>query len=95
MLPYKFVWADGQLAIGPGWRADIHHMNLMQEMGLTDVPTNLIAGTYSEDNFTGQPRIKVDWGPEGNVPSDDQLVEIIRQRLQTTQHPGRTARRPW
>lgn len=94
-LPYKFVWADGQMAVAPGWRKDIHHMHLMQELGLTEMPQNMYAGTYAEDTFTGAPRISPDWEAYGNYPSDDELVEQIRQRLQESEHPGRTARKPW
>lgn len=94
-LPYKFVWADGQMAVAPGWRKDIHHMHMMQELGLTAMPQNMYAGTYHEDPFTGTPSISPDWEVYGNPPSDNELVEQVQQRLRQNEHPGRTARKPW
>lgn len=94
-LPHKFVWADGQMAVGPGWRKDLHHMHLMQELGLTEQPQNMYAGTYTEDPFSDRATIKPDWDAYGNYPSDEELIEQIRQRLRPTAHIGRQARRPW
>lgn len=95
-LPYKFVWADGNMVVAPGWRKDIHHMHLMQELGLTNMPKNMYAGTYNEDDFSGRARISPDWEAYGTYPSEEELVEQIRQRLQSNNdHPGRVARKPW
>lgn len=99
-LPHKFVWANGQIAVGPGWRKDVHHMHLMQDLGLTEMPEQYIGGTYHEDPFTGQPSLSYDWGNytlgENGVPNEQELVEQIQQRLhQSNEHPGRTARKPW
>lgn len=93
-LPYKFIWGDGQLAIGPGWLKNLHHIQLYQDLGI--VPHNWVGGTYSEDTFTGQPHIKYDWPATGNVPSEPELIEMIQQHLnQQQQHIGRVSRRPW
>ena len=84
-LPHKFVWADGQMVVAPGWRKDIHHMHLMQQLGITSMPENLAAGTYSEDDFTGQPYLQHEWPSTGVVPSDEELAEGVRQQLQEKQ----------
>ena len=93
-LPHKFVWADGQMAVGPGWRKDIHHMHLMQELGLTTPPQNMYAGTYMEDPFSDRATIIPDWDAYGSYPSDEELIEQVRQRLRPTAHM-RGARKPW
>ena len=95
-LPHKFVWAGGEMAVGPGWRADLHHLHLMQQLSPEAMNSpHMVAGTYNEDDFTGQPYISYDWGPNGNVPTDDQLADMVKSHLAQQQHPGRTARRPW
>lgn len=95
-LPYKFVYADGNMVIAPGWRKDIHHMHMMQDLGITKLPSTLYAGTYSQDDFTGQGSIRPEWEVYGNPPSDQELMEMIEGHLQNEPlHPGRTARKPW
>jgi hypothetical protein len=95
-LLYKFVWANGELVVGPGWRKDIHHLHLMQDLGITSIPENFAAGTYKEDDFTGQPAITHDWPTTGTAPSDEELIEMIQQYLNhQQQHIGRISRKPW
>jgi len=83
-LPYKFVYADGRLGVAPGWRKDVHHMNILQDMGFSQMPYNMYAGTYGEDTLTGQPRIEPDWEILGHPPTDEELMDMVQQHLQKT-----------
>lgn len=82
---YRFVWADGELALANGY-TKVHHRDLLKQLideGKISVPVqNYVGGDFSTSDFHGPAFDKLDVVWESGVyPSTDELRYIIQNEL--------------
>lgn len=80
---YKWVWADGNIALGNGAGATHHGQMLEQLWDQQGSISNYCGGTFVEDDFSGPQfdKIRITWPGEGVVPSPDQIKYQIQEKL--------------
>jgi hypothetical protein len=81
---YKFVWAEGEVELGPG-ASSVHHWHLLERIqDRVNYPVeSYVGGYFHEDNkHDGQfDKVEINWPGEGDVPSNDELRQIIQLEL--------------
>lgn len=81
----RYLWADGQLDILPGF-SKTHHRDMLRQMiqegRLSGVPQNIIAGDFMTDDFNGPQfdHITVVWD-RGEHPTPDEIRYMIGDQL--------------
>lgn len=81
----RYLWADGQLDILPGF-GKTHHVEMLrrmiQEGRISPRPTNWLGGDFSIDEFHGlPPRVTVVWD-EGQHPTPEEIGQMILIELE-------------
>jgi hypothetical protein len=84
-MRYIWIWSDGELEFRP-YIGDIHHINLLQDMleeGRLpyNPPRDSVSGYYEDVGDPDYNTIRVEWLPNGNCPTQEQIKYMIESQL--------------
>lgn len=84
-MRYIWIWSDGELEFCP-YVGDIHHINLLQDMleeGRLpyNPPRDSVSGYYEDVGDPDYNTIRVEWLPNGNCPTQEQIKYMIESQL--------------